>query len=558
MTARNGLREFAYHVGDPGAPPPIDVTTVAAADDGAGGATGGARRAAPSAARLSPEEAARRYLAEAFARPDMPAIAADRVGGAVPDFDLLGVEAVPLTGTRTVKFRQRFRKIPVYGSLVTIELGPKNALMAIASSLGEPDVDPVASIAPSSAYEHVRAAAHVPQGVEPRVPVLHYYYDGASRSWRLAYIFEDVPVYEGGDDEHADDIADFIVDAHSGEIVSELPRLHDALEQARDGLGLLRTVRVIPSEAVGGRRLINELDNVHTFDFGFRSYIDDFGALPGDYVETDGTEWSPAAISAHYNASAVAGFLRRTLKRDGVDGLGAPYRSSINCIKFGPGQEWRNAAWLPGRRQMIYGQRSNSGTLRSYALALDVVAHEIFHGVTDSRARLEYAGESGALNESLSDIFGIIVSNSRGNRRRRPDLWNWEMGEDLVQTGGTPLRDISQPGRFGQPEHMDDFLDLPLDQDHGGVHINSGIHNKAGFNLLMARPASGLGFVLAPTEVAALFYLGVTQYLGRTSTFADSRRAVVLAARSLFRNASNLEDRIAAIDAAFDAVGISA
>lgn len=553
MAAKNGLRAFAYHVGDPSAPPSIEPEIASAVGEPSPRA-----RRAPSTARLSPEEAARRYLAEALARSDMPALAAEPVGGSAPEFDLLGVEAVPLTGTRTVKFRQRYRKIPVYGSLVTVELGPKNALMAIASSLGEPDVDPMASVAPAEASRAVREAAHLPARHAEVVPVLNYYYDGSAGRWRLVYIFEDVPIHGDRRDDHADDVADFVVDAHDGAIVSELPRVHDALEQAHDGLGTLRTVRVIPTETAGRRRLVNELDNVHTYDFGFRSYIDHFTQLPGDYVEADGAAWSPAAISAHYNASAVAGFIRRTLRRDGVDGLGAPYRSSINCVKLGPGREWRNAAWLPGRRQMIYGQRDNGGSLRSYALALDIVAHEIFHGITDSRARLEYAGESGALNESLSDLFGIIVSNTRGPRRRRPDLWNWEMGEDLIQTGGTPLRDLSQPGRFGQPEHMDDYRDLPPTQDHGGVHTNSGIHNKAGFNLLMARPASGLGFVLAPNEVAALFYLAVTQYLGRTSGFSDSRRAVTLAARSLFRTASNLEERIAAIDAAYDAVGIAA
>lgn len=555
MAHKNGLRTYAYHSGDPQAPPSLEPTMAGALPDEAI-VPSRSRRAAPSIARLSPEAAARSYLTEALARDDMPELTVAATAVAKPDFDLLGVEAVPLTGTRTVKFRQRFQKIPVYGSLVTIELGPKNALMAIASALGEPDVDPMASIAPSLAAEAVQSSARLPARAMATVPVLNYYYDGSAGRWRLVYIFEDVPIYDRSDEAHADDIADFIVDAHSGEIVSELPRVHEILEKARDGLGALRTVRVVSAETAGRRRLVNELDNVHTYDFGFRSYVDDFAALPGEYVEADGAGWSPAAISAHYNASTVAGFLRRTLKRDGVDGLGWPYRSSVNCVKFGPGQEWRNAAWLPGRRQMIYGQRADGGTLRSYALALDVVAHEIFHGVTDSRARLEYAGQPGALNESLSDIFGVIVSNSRGNRRRRPDLWNWEIGEDLVETGGTPLRDVSQPGRFGQPEHMGDYRDLPLDQDHGGVHKNSGIHNKAAFNLLMTRPASGLGFVLEPNEVAALYYLAVTQYLGRTSRFSDSRTAVTLAARSLFRNASDLDARIEAIDAAFDAVGI--
>jgi Thermolysin metallopeptidase, alpha-helical domain len=104
---------------------------------------------------------------------------------------------------------------------------------------------------------------------------------------------------------------------------------------------------------------------------------------------------------------------------------------------------------------MIYGQRMVNGALRSYALASDVVAHEITHGLTDRTARLEYQRESGALNESYSDIFGVIISN-----RNQPniDAWDWEMGEDLNATG-IPLRDLSDPPRRGQPDHMRDFPD---------------------------------------------------------------------------------------------------
>jgi Zn-dependent metalloprotease len=74
---------------------------------------------------------------------------------------------------------------------------------------------------------------------------------------------------------------------------------------------------------------------------------------------------------------------------------------------------------------MIYGQRLVGGRLRSYAAALDVVAHELLHGLTDHTARLEYRFQSGALNESYSDIFGIIVSNIHNSSI---DTWNWEMG----------------------------------------------------------------------------------------------------------------------------------
>src|SRR6185436_1338537 len=106
-------------------------------------------------------------------------------------------------------------------------------------------------------------------------------------------------------------------------------------------------------------------------------------------------------------------------------------------------------------------------------------------------------------------------------------------------------------------EHMDEyaFLAVGPDSDWGGVHVNSGIHNKAAFNLLTSKDANGQ-LTFDPREVAALFYLALTQHLSRTSRFIDSRRGVELAARTLFRRDPRLEEKMAAIGSAFDAVGI--
>jgi bacillolysin/neutral peptidase B len=189
-----------------------------------------------------------------------------------------------------------------------------------------------------------------------------------------------------------------------------------------------------------------------------------------------------------------------------------------------------------------------------------VVAHEIIHGLTDHTARLKYEVESGALNESYSDIFGIIISNFG-----EPDVsqWNWELGEDLDVTG-IPLRDLSDPTRRGQPAHMRDFKRLAPGEvpdrkrnDFGFVHRNSGIHNKAAHNLLTARKPDG-SFMFTPREVSALFSVALTQILSRTSGFSDSRAAVELVARSLFRNdpPATRRAKLDAIAKGFDAVGI--
>jgi len=229
--------------------------------------------------------------------------------------------------------------------------------------------------------------------------------------------------------------------------------------------------------------------------------------------------------------------------------------SSINCVvasESNDGKQWFNAFW--NGKQMVYGQRLDGAKVISLSVDLDVVGHEMFHGVTDSTARLEYAVQSGALNESYSDIFGIIIANFSNPD---PRTWNWKVGEGLSPSG-KPFRDMQNPTLFGQPDHMKKFKVLPNTQkgDWGGVHTNSGIHNKAAFNILTAVNAGNLA--LTPTEVAQVFYLALTQQLSRTSQFSDSRRGVLTSARTLFRTLPPDQQaiKLAAITNGFTAVGI--
>jgi Zn-dependent metalloprotease len=149
----------------------------------------------------------------------------------------------------------------------------------------------------------------------------------------------------------------------------------------------------------------------------------------------------------------------------------------------------------------------------------------------------------------------VLISN-----HENPDLstWNWEMGEELEGTG-LPLRDLSNPAKYRQPAHMRNYRNLPLTRegDLGGVHINSGIHNLAAYKIMTTKDSQG-EYLFDAHSLAALFYLALTQHLSRTSLFLDSRRAVQLVARTLFRNdESDIQDeKLQAISDAFDEVGI--
>jgi Zn-dependent metalloprotease len=103
---------------------------------------------------------------------------------------------------------------------------------------------------------------------------------------------------------------------------------------------------------------------------------------------------------------------------------------------------------------------------------------------------------------------------------------------------------------------MDDYKHLPEDRDHGGVHINSGIHNKAAYLILTAKNDAG-AFEFTPVTVARLFYLTLSQDLSRTSAFSDSRRGMEKWTKTLFRSDSDLQRKLRVVSKAFEAVGIA-
>src|ERR1700675_2201195 len=129
-------------------------------------------------ATLDPETVAQRYLAQALASKSVPELTAPKSEGTESEFKTLGTETVSLTATKTVKFRQTFNKIPVYGSLVTVELDDANNLVSINSSLGEPKgVSPVAKLAPADAVKAVQKYPGYKKDLENIVPHLYYYFD---------------------------------------------------------------------------------------------------------------------------------------------------------------------------------------------------------------------------------------------------------------------------------------------------------------------------------------------------------------------------------------------
>lgn len=526
------------------------------------------RGIAPGAAfglkKMDPESAALSHLDHALESDSVKKFVRPKIETAASEFKSLGSEAMPLTGTMLVKFRQHFNKIPVYGSLVTVELDKNNECLAINSSLGVPSgVNHVASVSPADALKVAAKASGQAMKSLNQTPRLYYYFDQNTEKWCLAYIIEDVPkrdrtISKTGNIESP--LKDYIVDAHSGKLLAELPRLNTMAavqEVVTDALNKKRKITVETIEN-GKRQLHDSTLNVTTHGFDFKDPWAQSNQLPGTLYVKPPAPWPLEAIGAHANGSSVALFLRKIVVRNNIDNRGGEMVSTVNCWDRSegviPAKQWKNAYW--NGRQMVYGQiKFPDGSFHSIASMLDVVAHEMFHGVTDYTSRLEYQTQAGALNESYSDIFGTIISNLS----RPLDKWTWEIGAGF-DGPGTALRNMADPTLLGQPKHMRNFVKAAPPytdrNDYGWVHDNSGIHNYAAYKIMTSNV--GGKFLFTRRQIAAMYYIALTSHLSRTSRFSDSRRAVVLATRSLFRNksAKSLEQRIKAVEDGFSAAGI--
>jgi hypothetical protein len=220
----------------------------------------------------------------------------------------------------------------------------------------------------------------------------------------------------------------------------------------------------------------------------------------------------------------------------------------VSTVHFGSDPEdAENAAWVGEAQQMIYGDGGR--IFKPLPYGLDVVGHEFTHGIIDSTAGLVYEGQSGALNESYADIFGVMI-----------DRANWTVGETVVKTNVFPLpylrslEDPSAGGNYdpenplqgiGQPTTVDQYANLPLSRryDNGGVHINSGIPNHAAYLIAQS---------IGREKTEQIYYRAVTQYLTPQSDFLDAANATARAATDLYAQAE-----VDAVRNGFAQVGIN-
>ena len=273
--------------------------------------------------------------------------------------------------------------------------------------------------------------------------------------------------------------------------------------------------------------------------------------LPGVMVASEAAP--PAANAddavreAFHGLGATWDFYSDIFDRQSIDDEGMALDATVHY-----GDRYDNAFW--NSRQMVFGD-GDGQLFNRFTIAVDVIGHELTHGVTEDEAGLVYMFQAGALNESISDVFGSLVKQRL--RNEKAEQADWLIGEGLFtpKVKGAALRSMKAPGtayddpvlgRDPQPAHMKDYVAGP--EDDGGVHINSGIPNRAFY--LAAAAIGGYAW----EKAGKIWYAALTDLLRRDSSFAAAARLTSSAAADLF-GAGGSEEK--AVREAWRVVGVA-
>ncbi|MBI1178761.1 hypothetical protein GC207_15120 [bacterium] len=216
--------------------------------------------------------------------------------------------------------------------------------------------------------------------------------------------------------------------------------------------------------------------------------------------------WSnPDGVSAAYNMAQTYDYYQDRFGRSSYNGAGSNILAVVRIDGLA------NAFWVDALKRMLFGNAD------LYAGSLDVIGHEVTHGVVSSQGALLYQNQPGALNEAFADIFGEMIET------RTSGTNDWLIGSQLMN----PVRNMASPSDYGQPSKMSDYIVTTVDA--GGVHENSGIIDHAYYML-----AAGLNGAIGNQDAEQIFYRCLTISMRPQSQFIDARLGCVAAAEALF------------------------
>jgi bacillolysin len=340
---------------------------------------------------------------------------------------------------------------------------------------------------------------------------------------------------------------DVFVEVNSGKIIQTENNIRYSGSVTGSGADVLGNNRNLNLYLYGTSYQMKDLTKSATSRIVTNSfnYGTSFSSIVTNATSIFNTEDYKASVSAHYNAGKVIDFYKNLFNRNSLDDNGMSINSYTHY-----GKNFNNAFW--DGYEMVYGD--GDGRNFTYLSGdLDLVGHEMTHGVISNTANLQYHNQSGALNESIADVFGVLISTYDKYKVASGGTWtfkasDWVIGDDIYTPFilGDALRSLSNPTLYEQPDNMSKYEYYPDTEagDYGGVHRNSGIPNKAAYLV-----AKSLGM----EKTARIYYRALEKYMSATTDFQQGRNSLHQAAADLYGGNSA---EVSAINSAFYSVGV--
>ena len=460
-------------------------------------------------------------------------------------------------GTTHYRYQQTYRDIPVWGREVMLHLDEGDSVYLFQGRY-EPTPrikDATPGITGDDAISAAAKHLGIPEDSLDSLETGLVFYPGPDGRMLLAYQLEITPDF--------DERWTYFIDAGDGSFIHRVQRIRDVLVSAT-GTDLHSHLRGFRAWFENGKYYLVDptlpladppYSPVPYLSYLGNTYILDRANMeygPFYFMESPSANsyWDPAGVSAMYHIRMIYEYYQNTHLRKGIDDHFMSYFVVLHYVRNGR----QNTAFWNGRYVAL-----GDGDDRIYANlagALDVIAHEVQHGVTEYTAGLIYENESGALDEAYSDIFACMV-----------DRDDWTMGEDAYLPFPGYCRNLAHPElcEFTDPEllyltrpyptRMSEYYHLPADgaHDYGGVHINMSIPSRAAYLMAEGLTAEGMGKSIGRHKTERIFYRALTTYLFANARFLDARNATLQAAEDLYGEDS---PEVGAVQAGWDAVEV--
>lgn len=463
---------------------------------------------------------------------------------------------------------QYHRGVRVFGADVARQLEKGLLISAFGTVYPDVEVETTPRLTEDAARDIVakRSGASLGDSRRPELVILPR--DGSFRlTWRLRAA-------------SGSDIRQYFVDARDGSIVFEYSDRKTQVPQgsigsARGVLGDTKKISV--SSNAAGFVTSDSLrpPSLRTYDMrgDWRRVIDYLNGVvtlsTNDLAVDSDNEWTDGAVGdAHVYAGWTYDYYFKRFNRSGLDNANIPIVSVVHPVRridifdiFETVPDFFLNAFYAGDGVMVYGEGLPAGItiggqiVDFFSGSLDVVTHELTHGVTEFTSNLIYLNESGALNEAFSDMMAtgaefFFQQPGAGNLRA-----DYLIGEDIFRPGG--IRSMSDPAAFGDPDHYS--RRYTGSEDNGGVHTNAGIPShvfylaiEGGVNRTSGQNVAGVG-AGNREQIEKVFYRAFAQLLPSNATFAVARAATIQSARDLYGAASSAER---AVQQAWSAAGV--